>query len=756
MAVINVAGILASRGFRVLVIDMDLEAPGLSYLAHESASTHSPVASDQPGFVDFLLDAVERGEASDLFHLPADQAVRRYTAPYELPPEFKRDPASLHIMPAGRLDRSYAERLERLDLPGLYRAGNGLALIGAFKRVVQDSRLFDYVFIDSRTGFSDESGICTRDLADALMVVSGLNRQNVEGTAHFLKALRRAQVDPNRPIEIILSPVPNGEDELVEERESAAQRAFREAWGAEIATGLHIPYHPRLALTEEPHIFRRRKGYLFEAYHQIEAHVREHLGATPEALSDAAVTAARDRHYSVAVTRLRHAALLADSPEWIDRFLVQFAATKSMPEIAAAEELYTFVRERASSPTRAAVASRIAWQAYAMPANDAGPLFEAALAISPTSSDVLGAYASFLHTQRKDLDAAESFYRRALDADPDHATNLGNFALFLCDERRDFDAAESFYRRALDADPNHAHHLDNFAWFLWHERRDPDAAESFYRRALDAHPNHANILSNFASFLRHERRDLDAAESFYRRALDAAPNHAGILGNFATFLGDERRDPDAAESFYRRALDVDPNQANNLGSFALFLRLERRDLNAAESFYRRALDAAPNHANNLGGFALFLCDERRDLDAAESFYRRALDADPNHANNLANYARLCLTRGRVDEGINLIGRVLALLPPERPSEADVECWMYTYCCGAPEQRSSALARLRHLVSERRITTGNWDFSGVIQQAQRMGHPEAAQLPALAEVLAGRAAPGSLDAWEPWRAASPPQ
>lgn len=684
MAVINVAGILASRGFRVLVIDMDLEAPGLSYLAHESASTRSATTSDVPGFVDFLLDAVERGEASDLFSMPADQALRRYAAPYELPQAFKRDPAaSLHIMPAGRLDGSYAARLARLDLPGLYQAGNGLALIGAFKRVVQDSRLFDYIFIDSRTGFSDESGICTRDLADALMIVSGLNRQNVEGTAHFLTALRRAQVDPNRPIEIILSPVPNGEDELVDQRERAAQRAFREAWGARITAELHIPYHPRLALTEEPHIFRRRKGYLYEAYHQIEAHVRKHLGDTPEALRDAAVAAVRSKQYLAAVARLRRAALLADSPEWIDRFLLQFAATRSMPEVTAAEELYTFVRERASGPARAGVASRIAWQAHEMPPHEARPLFEAALAIDPTSSDALGAYASFLHFQHKD----------------------------------------------------------------------PDAAESFYRRALEAAPNDANTLANFAIFLCEERRDQDGAESFFRRALDIAPNHAGILGNYAVFLRKIRRDLDTAESVFRQALDADPTHILNLGSFATFLWNERRDFDVAESFFRRALDADPNNARHLGNYAVFLCDERQDFEAAESFLRRALDADPNHANNLANYARLCLARARVGEGLDLIERALALLPPERPSATDSECWMYIYCCGAAAQRDAALPRLRHLVSERRVTTGDWDFSGVIQQAQRMGHPEAERLPALAEVLAGRATPDSLDVWEPWRAAA---
>ena len=82
----------------------------------------------------------------------------------------------------------------------------------------------------ARTGFSDEAGICTRNLADHLMILTGLNRQNVEGTCQFLMALRSATGGKKR-FQIILSPVPNGEDALLEAREAEARRSFEEAWG---------------------------------------------------------------------------------------------------------------------------------------------------------------------------------------------------------------------------------------------------------------------------------------------------------------------------------------------------------------------------------------------------------------------------------------------------------------------------------------------------------------------------------------------
>jgi hypothetical protein len=80
MAAINVAGILASRGFRVLVIDMDLEAPGLSFLANAAQADEPRVT--QLGFVDFMLDAVRSGADADFsrWHLRRlSPATRRPT-----------------------------------------------------------------------------------------------------------------------------------------------------------------------------------------------------------------------------------------------------------------------------------------------------------------------------------------------------------------------------------------------------------------------------------------------------------------------------------------------------------------------------------------------------------------------------------------------------------------------------------------------------------------------------------------------------
>ncbi len=490
MALINVASIVAARGFRVLVIDMDLEAPGLSFLANprgSQAQSNGPSVS-QPGIVECLLDAVELGAQSDLFGKAPPEALDGYYHKYELPPPTgskgkeqghvgaqAQDSGALFIMPAGTLDAEYSNRLERLDLASLYREGLGLALIEGFKKVVRDSNLFDFVFVDSRTGFSDESGICTRDLADHLVVVSGLNRQNVQGTSQFLAALKAAEGTPPE-VQIVLSPIPNGEDALVDEREEAAQTCFREAWGKELSTKLHIPYHPQLALTEEPHIFRRRHGYLFDAYTAIEEELLERLGETSEVWAMRAFEAYESRQGAAMERMLCRARNLARPRFWGDQVAAGLLRQKKIIASELTERLIEISGPAMQEPLQIGLADKFddeSRRGRHQGVDEVGRFLKLALSLRPASTRHLGNYGNFFYDQRRDLGRAQELYVRAIDAEPDHPSNLGNYATFLCDERGELDRAEEFYERALEADFTTRDNFGNYGRFkVLHQDRE--------------------------------------------------------------------------------------------------------------------------------------------------------------------------------------------------------------------------------------------------------------------------------------------
>ena len=56
MALVNVGWILASAGYRVLLVDWDLEAPGLHRYLHPFLS--DPELHDSPGLIDWATDVV--------------------------------------------------------------------------------------------------------------------------------------------------------------------------------------------------------------------------------------------------------------------------------------------------------------------------------------------------------------------------------------------------------------------------------------------------------------------------------------------------------------------------------------------------------------------------------------------------------------------------------------------------------------------------------------------------------------------------
>lgn len=489
MALINTAGILAGRGFHVLVIDLDLEAPGLSYLNPDAPDASPPervrTRPMQLGFVDLLSDAKKRGTEADLFALSVSDLAKRYTQPYRLPEglgEFKD--GSLHIMPAGRFDSDYAQRFDALNLRELYQQGLGEPLIRAFKKKIAEADLYDYVLVDSRTGFSDEAGICTRDLADHLMILSGLNRQNVEGTSQFLKALRVAK-GGKANFQIILSPVPNGEDALLDDREAVAKASFEEASGATINLSLQIPYHPQLALTEEPHIFRRRRGYLFDAYRAIEQSMLRALGHDAWALSNRIQESLKNKHYPVAMRDLHHmvrqdngrsilsslAGVLTSSDVSSSRREGGTEAKRQksvIEEILGEEEgqrVVEFFVDHVSLDPRVYGTENFLHGLTEWSPDLAERLHKRIVATSK-NANALKSYGDFLRYQRKDMGGAEKYYKLATEVGPKNVGNLRFYADFLKNQRGDLEGAEAYCKRAIEADPESAHTLGDYGQIL--------------------------------------------------------------------------------------------------------------------------------------------------------------------------------------------------------------------------------------------------------------------------------------------------
>lgn len=199
MAVVNVGVELAKIGRRVLLVDFDLEAPGL-----ETFNLARPLRAQTPGLVEYISNYVATGKAPD---------VSDYL--YESVGEWKGE-GRLWIMPAGIQDDSYGYRLSSIDWQGLYRDQEGYLFFEDLKKQWEEQLSPDYVLIDSRTGYTDESGICTRQLPDAVVILFFPNDQNLFGLKKMVSDVRdeaKGSRGKNILLHFVSSNVPDADDE---------------------------------------------------------------------------------------------------------------------------------------------------------------------------------------------------------------------------------------------------------------------------------------------------------------------------------------------------------------------------------------------------------------------------------------------------------------------------------------------------------------------------------------------------------------
>jgi MinD-like ATPase involved in chromosome partitioning or flagellar assembly len=191
----NVAFLLASQGKRVCVLDWDLEAPGLHRFFRPFLEDSELEITE--GLIDWLWDKtayqLSGTESSRDRALLEYYIVSLYSPQWELP-----NGGCLDFLPAGRQDSEYAKRVTSFDWNAFYDRLGGAGIIDEARNYLKAN--YDHVLIDSRTGLSDTSGICTIDLPDQLVACYTLNRQSIDGVRRILRTVQDRRGD--RPLRI--------------------------------------------------------------------------------------------------------------------------------------------------------------------------------------------------------------------------------------------------------------------------------------------------------------------------------------------------------------------------------------------------------------------------------------------------------------------------------------------------------------------------------------------------------------------------
>ena len=186
-ALIHVAWILAQRGRKVVAVDLDLEAPGLSH-AFSLDMTLSK------GLVDYFyeraygLEGTYETEITDIF------------GEVEIPNALGR----LFVVPAGEMSLDYVAKVDDLRATTLTDTGQSLweVLVADLKRQLAP----DLILVDSRTGLNQWGAFSLLQAAHEAVIFLFPNDQNLQGAQILLESL--ASVGTVEPT-VVFSPVPD-------------------------------------------------------------------------------------------------------------------------------------------------------------------------------------------------------------------------------------------------------------------------------------------------------------------------------------------------------------------------------------------------------------------------------------------------------------------------------------------------------------------------------------------------------------------
>ena len=208
LALLNVSYEIANSGQRVLVVDFDLEAPAIrpdrwKQGANDDESDQVGRGPTDPGVVEFVtryLETMRVPPVSDYIVDATPEGCRGHLA----------------VMSAGAVDGTYGQRLNAIDWGLLYAARDGYVMFEDV-RAQWKAAGFDYVLLDSRTGFTDVGGICTRHLPDAVVSLFRPDDQSLGGTTQMAEAIRAEVPTPRRTDDIeqhfVMAGIPDADDE---------------------------------------------------------------------------------------------------------------------------------------------------------------------------------------------------------------------------------------------------------------------------------------------------------------------------------------------------------------------------------------------------------------------------------------------------------------------------------------------------------------------------------------------------------------
>lgn len=178
----------------VCIMDFDLEAPGLHYKFPQLIKS----ADIKKGLVDYIYEF--------LHNKVVPKSLNKFSLRLISP---SNSQGEIRLIPAGNaLSPNYWRKLASIDWHSLFyeEGGEGIPFFLELKEGIKEEFDPDFLLIDSRTGITEMSGLCTSLLPDKVVFLIVNNQENIEGARQILQSIQKVERFPGQePIRVIFA-----------------------------------------------------------------------------------------------------------------------------------------------------------------------------------------------------------------------------------------------------------------------------------------------------------------------------------------------------------------------------------------------------------------------------------------------------------------------------------------------------------------------------------------------------------------------
>ncbi|EGT2192055.1 AAA family ATPase, partial [Clostridium perfringens] len=241
VTLIQTAHLLADKGKKVAIIDLDIEAPSFNDVFEDDIN-------GEKGIINYLYNK--------LYNIKSDEndSIAKFVSKLNV-----NSDGEVYVIPAGEISLKYIKMLELLKERRIYEN----QYITEFIMELEKQYNIDYVLIDSRTGLNNWGALSIADISDEVFLCAYPNKENVKGINLILSLIKG-----RKKCNVIFSRIDNSDEGIEKAKELFGEIDVEQEF-------IGILYDKRIALGNKYPIESINNGFYNISEYLLEDEVRK-------------------------------------------------------------------------------------------------------------------------------------------------------------------------------------------------------------------------------------------------------------------------------------------------------------------------------------------------------------------------------------------------------------------------------------------------------------------------------------------------